>query len=370
MSCFRELCFRFAAPTVAVLALVVGSGDTVAVGIHDYQLTRSFALPTPGTFSGGNVLFDALPDGRLLALNGPAVSVESAPKSGTFTALGTIPGFAPSFGPSFLAVSPDGTRAAAGSNGGGSVVVFDTGNPTSATSHAMQDFSGEWFDNRYLAVANFTSGSTVQILDTNAPSVTTVINNIGGFSAGISFDAAGNLYTGNATDTAAGGSSTGWVKAFSAASWQNALTTSTPLNFETSGSPIVDLLTAYPIGFDNSGNMFAGGGDFYGGSGDYGYAALVDAAAIASALASPQSSPPIAPASSTAVLRKFASPPATIDSSLPPGWAYNAATGELYLNYIYGNGTVDVYSAVPEPAGIVLLVIGGLALVANRGRRS
>src|SRR5262249_23325889 len=148
--------------------------------------------------------------------------------------------------------------------------------------------------------------------------VTPVVTNIIGASAGVSIDAAGNLYVGNGF-----GSDTGLIKAFTAANWQSALATNTPLNFATQGTPVADLLSAYPIGFDASGNMFVGGGDFFGGSGDYGYAAFVDAAAVASALATPQSSPPITAASSAAVLRKFASPQGTIDNAQPPNWNYN-----------------------------------------------
>src|SRR6185503_10762075 len=171
--------------------------------------------------------------------------------------------------------------------------------------YPMTDFSGEWIDNRYLAVANSASGSTVQVLDTATSSVTTVINNIGGASGGVAFDAAGNMYTGNAFDFAAGGSDVGWIKAFSSAAWHNALNTNAPINFETSGTPVADLLTAFPIGFDTTGNMFVGGGDLFGTSGDFGYAALVDASAVASALASPQATPPITPTSSASILRKL-----------------------------------------------------------------
>lgn len=366
MSCIRSMFARRALLAAALVALAMGNGKSFAVGINDYQLTRSFTLPAAAAGSGGQVLFDALPNGRLLLLNGSAVSVETASQSGTFTSVGNIAGFAPAFGPSFLSISPDGTRAAAGTNGGGSVAVFDTSNPALVTNYSMQDFSGEWFDNRYLAVANFTSGSTVQVLDTTTSSVTTVVSNIGGFSAGVSFDAAGNLYTGNAFDTAAGGSGTGWVKAFSAAAWQNALATTTSLNFETTGAPIADLLTAYPIGFDTFGNMFVGGGDFFGSSGDFGYAALVDAAAVSSALAIPQSSPPITPALSTSLLRKFTSPPDTIAFHQPPNWNYNASTGELYLNYAFGGSSVSVYAPVPEPSCLCLAAMCGILFVTRR----
>jgi hypothetical protein len=311
---------------------------------------------------------DILPDGRVLLLNGVTVSVETGLKTGIFNTLGDIAGYAPSFGPSFLAVSPDGTRAVAGT-GGGSVTVFDTGNPTIATNYSIQDFSGEWIDNRFLAIANFTNNG-VQVLDTTTSFLQQAIINVGGASAGVAFDSAGNLYTGNAFDFSAGGSSTGWIKEFSAAAWQNALVTSTPLDFETSGTPIADLLSAYPIGFDSSGNMFVGGGDFYGSSGDYGYAALIDAAAVASALAVPQASPPITPASAADVLRKFASPPDTIEGKQPPNWNYNAATGELYLNYAFGGAEVSVYDTVPEPSCILLTAVCGMLLLTRRMPKS
>jgi hypothetical protein len=357
MSRIPELFARRAAIVAALLALAM-SGESFAVGIYDYQLSRSFSLPGP---NAGVSLFDALPDGRLLLLNGSTVSVETAPKSGSFNTLGVIPGLTPISSPSFLAISPNGTRAAAGSNGGGSVVVFDTNNPAISTSYPADDFGGEWLDNSHLAISNGFGSAKVDILNTSAATVTPVVTNIVGASAGVSIDAAGNLYVGNGF-----GSNSGLIKSFSAAAWQSALATNTPLNFATQGTPVADLLSAYPIGFDGSGNMFVGGGDFFGGSGDYGYAALVDAAAVANALAIPQASPPITPASSAAVLRKFTSPQATIANFQPPNWNYNAATGELYLNYAFGDGVVGVYTAVPEPSCIVLTVMCGILLLTRR----
>jgi hypothetical protein len=348
------------AATLAAALVFSMACESLAVGIYDYQYQRSFTLPAP-TVPFSNVLFDALPDGRLLLLNNTTVSVETAPKSASFVVLGDIPGFSPSSGPSFLAISPNGTRAAAGSNGGGSVVVFDTGNPASSTSYPADDFGGEWLDNSHLAISNGFGSAKVDILNTSAATVTPVVTNIVGASAGVSIDAAGNLYVGNGF-----GSNSGLIKSFSAASWQSALATNTPLNFATQGTPVADLLSAYPIGFDGSGNMFVGGGDFFGSSGDYGYAALVDAAAVASALAVPQASPPITSASSATVLRKFASPQDTIANFQPPNWNYNAATGELYLNYAFGNGIVGVYTAVPEPSCIVLTVMCGILLLIRR----
>lgn len=353
-----------------LLAASYAASPVQAVGIDAYQPTRNFTLPAGGDNSGGNVLFDALPDGRLLLLNGANVSVETAPKSGAFSSLGDIPGFSLMFwGPGFLAVSPDGTRAAAGSNAGGTIAVFETANPTNATIVTGDDFAGEWIDNRYLAIANGMSGPRVEILDTQTATMTPVITNIGGASAGVAIDAAGNLYTGNGYGYNTGGSSTGWIKAFAAADWQNALATNTPLNFETTGTPVADLLSAYPFGFDGSGNMFVGGADFFGGSNDKGYAALISADAIADALANPQATPPINGNSPASVLRKIASPQETLDSLQPPTWNYNAGTGELLLGY-YQNGAVTAYAAVPEPATLLLMAGAGVVglLVRRRSR--
>ena len=348
---------------IAVAALsFVCVGETkhaAAIGIDAYHPVRTFALPTPNGLSGGNVLFDALPDGRLLLLNGATVSVEASPGTGLFTPLGDVTGFAPGFGPSFLAVSPDGARAATGSNSG-AVVVFNTGNPTITSNYAMGDFTGQWIDNARLAVA----GSGVQVLDTSTATVKTLIAGIGGFAGGVSIDAAGNLYASNGFDTAGGGSETGWIKAFAATDWEAALAANAPLNFETSGTPVADLLSTSPVGFDALGNMFVGGGDAFGGSGDTGYAALVDSAAIADALASPSATPPTSMTSPSSVLRKFPSP----FSSDTPSWGYNNSTGELYLNYLYADGVVTVY-AIPEPAAWALAVGGIAAIGVTRRRR-
>ncbi len=354
---------RFVTPIAGVL-LLAATGQSLAIGIDDYRLQRTFTLPAPGPGSGGNVLMDTLPDGRILVLNGAAVSVETAPQSGAFAPLGIVAGFAPGFGPSFIAVSPDGSRAVAGTNGEGSVVVFDTSNPAAASTFTISDLAGEWIDDQLLAITSFGS---LQVLNTATSAVETIVNIGGGFSAGVTIDADGNIYSGNGFDSAAGGSDTGWVKAFSQADWQNAMATDTPLDFETDGTPVADLLTASSLGFDTSGNMFVGGGDFFGGSGDLGYAALVDATAVAAALAGSQTTPPITSTSPPGDLRKFISPPDTVDNELPPFWNFNQATGELYLGYTFGDGTIYVY-AVPEPAAWLLASWFGLVFVARRRR--
>lgn len=337
----------------------------IAAEPADYTFSRSFNLPAANAASGGTVLFDALPDGRLLTLNGTEIAVESGVGTGVFDVVGSIPGFGLAFGPSFLRVSPDGTKAAAGSNGLGSVVVFDPLNPSAVTTYAVQDYDAVWIDNTSLAIANATTSTGVEVLNTSTGSVTSIISNIGGASAGVAIDAVGNLYTGNGFDFVPGGSETGWIKAFPFAQWQAALSSGTPINFESAGIPVVDLLSAASLGFDQFGNFFVGGADFFGGSGDLGYAALVDADDLSAALAANASVPPIDPTAPADVLRKFVSPQATIDALQPPFWSYNDATGELYLRY-FSDGSVNVY-VVPEPA--TLSILAGASLLALRRRR-
>lgn len=355
----RLLWSRRLLAAATLIGVFTHTSVSLAVGIDAYHVVRSFTLPAPNAQSGGNVLFDALPDGRLLVLNGATVSVETAVASGQFSVVGDVPGFNPLFGPSFLAVSPDGTRAATGANAQ-AVIVFSTSNLGSNATYFAGDFAGEWIDDDRLAV----SGQGVQVIDLATPSVTTVVSGIGGFAGDVAIDGDGNLYASNGFDASVGGSETGWVKAFANADWQAAAATSTPLNFETEGIAIVDLLSASPIGFDAMGNLFVGGGDAFGSSGDTGYAALVDSTAVVGALTAPASTPPITPASPSGVLRRFASA-SPADS---PNWGYNNATGELYLNYLFADGVVTVY-AIPEPAAWQLACMVGIAFSAMLVRR-
>ena len=346
-------------------AAVALAGVASAQSIDDYFLTRTFDLPPSFNGTGDfddNVLFDALPDGRLLVLNGGQISVETGVGSGSFSGLGSIPGFQPSFGSSFLSISPDGTRAVAGSNGEGFVTIFDTANPSSFTNFSVADFNGAWIDNTSLAISNFNG---VDVLNTSTGAVTNIVSNIGGASAGITFDAAGNLYTGNGFDFAPGGSDTGSIKAFNASAWQPALAGGPAIDFENSGIEVADLLGAMSLGFDSFGNLFVGGSDFFGGSGDLGYAGLVDGDAVLARLLDPSGTSIIDALSSTDVLRQFDSPQFAIDGQLPPSWVFNDATGELYLRY-FEQGEVFVYQ-IPAPGSLAILGLGSLA--ASRRRR-
>ncbi len=279
----RSVVFGFTVFCAAVVPQVRGDAFSA------YQHTGSFLLPA------GSGPFDPLSDGRLLVLVGSDVYIETAPSSQSFTLHGTLAGADfPSFGAAFVRVSPNGMKIAVGNNGGASfsnyqVGVFDLP-ALSGTWFTAGHFDGEWIDNTLVALTagDFSNPSIVTVLDTSSPNPLapinpTIVDNIGGASGGIAFDAAANLYSGNGFTTS-GPSGTGAIKMFSNAAWTGALSGGPIIDFEAEGTLIVDVLSASPIGFDAEGNFFVGGGDFSS-STDLDFVALVRQSAVAEAIA-------------------------------------------------------------------------------------
>jgi len=347
-----------AAATVA-LAVPAARADAFT----DYGLVGTFHLPAAARF-------DVLADGRLVTVVGTALHVETAVGARTFTPLGALPGA--SFpggafgGPAFVRVSPDGSRVAIGNNGGPSFVDFQVGifNLADLTGawFGVPHFDAAWIDDQHLALTAgaFGSPSTVTALDTrSAPSSPTnpvVVANIGGASAGVAFDAAGRLYTGNGYATS-GPSGTGAIKAFEPTAWTAALSGGAPVDFESVGTLVATLLSASPLVFDGEGNLLVGGGDFLGGL-ETDYAALLRHTALAAALGG---GGPANPADPTQV-RRF-----DPDAGNPFNYYdvnYNAITGEVYLR---DGAQVWVY-VVPEPATVALLTLALLAMRRRGGR--
>lgn len=215
---------------------------------------------------------DVLPDGRMIAVSGDQLFVETAIASRAFSLVGALPGAdIAGFGAAFLTASADGTAFAVGNNGGASgsdykVGVF--GFPALAgTWFSVNHFSGTWIDDRYLAIAagDFSSGEIVALDVTSpvpgSPIVVTLLDGIGGASGGLAFDAAENLYAGNGF-MGAGPSGTGAVKVFAESAWRNALAGGGSIDFESSGQLVVDILSGTALGFDVEGNLHVAGGDF------------------------------------------------------------------------------------------------------------
>jgi hypothetical protein len=365
----RSVIYRFSCAgflTFSAAIFGVQRTSNADVGINDYHPSGTFTLPTDP--SGNSVLFNSLSTGQLVTLNESQISVENSVGSGTFTPTGSLPAsFSPSFGPTFITAAPGGTQVAAG-DGNGDIAVFNPSTPSAATVYPLSantfDFDAKWFNSNLLAI---TDSNGVDVLNATTGHVTNIITDIGGASGGIAFDSAGNLYTGDGFYFGGGPSQTGLIKEFSASSWQTALSSATPLDFEATGTDVAQLLSAASLGFDNSGNFFVGGADFFSGTGNFGYNALVSAAAIQSAIASPPTIGLITGSSPSNVLREFDSPAADISNTDSGYWDYNSTTGDLYLSY-FDQSQVQIFS-VPEPGSITLLTLVGAAVMLRRKRR-
>lgn len=261
---------------VGLLTIVSGFAGQVplrASDIEAYELRGRVALPTAGAFQD---MFDALPDGRLVVLAANDVHIEVETGARRFLLWGALTGDgAPIVYPAFIRVSPDGTRFAVGNNfdAVGVVNISDGGGVWFNVPH----YEAEWYDDVQLAIR---AGGDVTLLDTSSDPehpINPLVVTGGPVSAGLTFDRAGNLYTGTGL-TGGGPSETGWVKGFSRTRWQGVLSGDPPIDYETEGTLICDLLSAASLGFDEADNLHVGGGDFD--TGDFDYAGIVSAAAV------------------------------------------------------------------------------------------
>lgn len=247
-------------------------------GINDYRLMGRYAAPSAGPYQES---FDTAPDGRVVVASANDVFRETAPGSRRFDHLGALQGAgAPVLFPAFIRVSPDSGRIAVGNNSD-AVGIFELPSLT-GNWFFVGHYDAHWMDDRHLLIR---SGGDVTVLDTQSPPnqpINPLILSNGPTPAGITLDAAGNLYTGNGFG-GGGPSETGWVKAFSRDRWEAAWRGGPIIDFEAEGVLIVDLLSAAALGFDRTGNLHVGGGDFVGGS-DVDFFGLTAADAVERAL--------------------------------------------------------------------------------------
>lgn len=335
------------------------AASAAAAGTPAYTLVGTYELPA------GTEAFGFGPDGRAVATVAGEILGQDAVNGSSFSRMGGIDAaLVPSYGASFIEVSPDGSRIAIGDNGlSGLVHLLDAtalksapGSNTAPVSVGVaQNSAAFWHDDGTL----FTVGSegfgaasfVVEITGVAGPtpSVRTVVANIGGAPGGVS-TRDGWLYTGNGFDNGPGGSETGEVRAFPISGFA-----SMALDFEASGISVADALSAGNLGFDALGNLLVGGGDFFG-SGDAGYAAVIDWGAIGAALAGGGIAP------DSAELRLV--PGSEFDFY---GVRANPVTGEVLVNF-FGSDTVFRYAAVPGPGGSALVFI--VVSMAGRRRRA
>lgn len=341
---------------VAALALAATVANAAPPG---YSLVGSFTPNVSGVFDAAGSGAGAAA-GRMysLAFDG-GVWLQDSINASAFTRVGSVDSaLFSAFGPAFVRVSPDGSTLAIGNGnfGPGSNVLFLSTaslNPMSAsavTPIASFNTDAHWSDNNTLFVSGADFSTTgVTRIDTASLSSRLVVSNVGGASGGVTTDGA-YLYTGNGFDFASGGSETGEVRAFSLAAITNAAASGVPLDFEGVGRPVAEALSAYPLAFDNLGNLLVGGAD--GVQGDEGYAAAISASAIQLALGGG----PIAPDPEE---RRVS--PHGADFY---GVAFNSATNEWLVN---ASGTFYRY-AIPTPASVLPLAFIG-APRARRQRR-
>lgn len=260
---------------IAVSVSLIGA-KALASDIGGYGLRGVAPLPSAGAFQD---MFDVHPDGRVIVVAANDVYIETSPGSRHFELRGALPGEGgPVSYPAFVRVSPDGTRFAVG-NSFDAVGVFDV-QTLAGTWFFVGHYDAEWFDAVHLAIRD---AGDMTLLDTTSDPKAPVNPRFmtgGPFSAGVAFDATGNLYTGTGLKLN-GPSETGWVKGFAYARWREAVEGGSLIDYEAEGVQVCDVLSAASLGFDASGNLHTGGGDFA--TGDVDALGIVAAEAIEAA---------------------------------------------------------------------------------------
>jgi hypothetical protein len=240
---------------------------------------------------------------KILAATDSSVFLQKNYGSSSWIVVGNVQGF--TMDPSFIKISPDHAKVALGTGFYKPLYVFPTntlsavaptvlGTAPDTKTYDVSYYDGAWRDSRFLFLNSATfddnqPGSAVLVVDTEAsdPSqaVRRIIDKIPGASGGVAFDHNGNLITGNGY--AYGDQSpTGQIKIWSADDVASALAPEAPpLDYQASGHVLADhVLSAAWLGVDAKNDLHVGGGDAFGGSGDYGYAALIDATVLSRVL--------------------------------------------------------------------------------------
>lgn len=344
--------------SAAMVVTLAGIGRPAEAGVPAYSLVGSYELP------GAGAQFDVMADGRLLAISGQQFFTQDGMHGSSWTLAGSLGASAPiaSFGASFLSLSPDGQTIAVGDNNFGpsaSVYLVDSSSlspiaESPALGVAAPNYQAHWLDDSTLFVSGSGSESVVsEITLTGATAqLRTAVNDFGGGSSGVTSDGQ-YLYVGNGFSFGAG-SPTGEVRAIPLSMIVGG---SAPASFLSDGVPVARALSADSLGFDSLGNMLIGGGDFFGG-GEFGFAAIVDAGAVAAAHAG--------------------GPVATASLALTPRLGtdsysvrLNPVTGELLVTYFdntnFEPGATVYRYAVPGPGAVLPLVFAGI-LSARRRR--
>lgn len=239
--------------------------------------------------------------GRLLAAHGKKLFLQETFGLSDFAVVATLDA---NMDPSFVKVSPDGEWIAIGVGHGQPLHVapaslLSTATPPNLSTHpAVSSFSANYYDavfrdSRHLFInGGWGSGSGIYVLDTQAgpgAAILPLFDDIPGASAGLAFDHDGNLITG----VGWGATRTGELRIVPAALIDAALAGETVISYEDDGLLLAHhVLSAAHLAVDAEGNLFVGGGDVFGSTGEFGYAALISSEVLGRVL---DGGPPLDP---------------------------------------------------------------------------
>ena len=248
-------------------------------------------------------------EGRIIAANNKSIYLQRTYGSSQWDVVGTVPDV---MDPSFIHVSPDGSKIALGRGYNQPLLIVPTSvlsasNPPDLTTAAgvkqfenVNYYEGDWADNQYFVIDGgawpgpdctypyyddpecvFTSGVGAIDTDTADPANHTgvLLTPHPGASADVEVTGSGDLLVG--IGFATNPNRSGEIKVWDAADWDP--TTPNSLDYDTNGRVVANnILSAAHMGQDAEGNLHIGGGDAFGtgGPSENGYAALVKSGII------------------------------------------------------------------------------------------
>jgi hypothetical protein len=286
-------------------AAIAGRADAEAFSEYGTPLGRSAQVRLPVFTGGASYAIDFFPEGvtigasratgLALVAHDRALFVQRNAGSSGFDPVATVNGARFAMDPSFVKLSPDGTRVALGLGFGQPLLVFPTsllsaGSPPELIGHSeVQSYEVGYYDAAWMpdsrrlvvnggAWPDQPFASAVGLLDTSMSGDTgrALVTGLPGASSGVAVDSQGNVLTGlgfAAEDT----NRTGEIRIFSGSQIGGAV------DYESGTLVAMNVLSAAFLSLDHDGNLVVGGGDVFGyffgvpsSETELGYAALIE----------------------------------------------------------------------------------------------